>query len=57
LIATGAGYLFGNIPFVKAHFSIIILGIALVTLMPTFIGIFRSVIVNRRAKKITQNIK
>lgn len=53
LIATGAGYMFGNIPFVKMHFSVIILGIALVTLMPTIIGVVRSIMINRRSKKIT----
>lgn len=54
LIATGAGYMFGNIPFVKMHFSIIILGIALVTLMPTIIGVVRSIMVSQRAKKIAK---
>jgi membrane-associated protein len=54
LIATGAGYLFGNIPFVKAHFSIIILGIALVTLLPTIIGIIRSAMISRRQKKLSK---
>ncbi|MFL2073256.1 VTT domain-containing protein [Leuconostoc mesenteroides] len=52
LIATGAGYMFGNIPFVKAHFSVIILGIALVTLMPTIIGVVRSAMVAKKQKKI-----
>lgn len=55
LIATGAGYMFGNIPFVSAHFSVIILGIALVTLLPTISGIIRSIVVSRRAKKITKS--
>ena len=57
LIATGAGYLFGNIPFVSAHFSVIILGIALITLLPTIIGIIRSVVISQRAKKITKSKK
>ena len=57
LIATGAGYLFGNIPFVSAHFSVIILGIALITLLPTIIGIIRLVIISQRAKKITKSKK
>lgn len=55
LIATGAGYMFGNIPFVSTHFSVIILGIALVTLLPTISGIIRSIVVSRRAKKITKS--
>lgn len=48
LIATGAGYLFGNIPFVKAHFSVIIMGIIVVTLLPSLITVFNSM----RSKKI-----
>nr|WP_239548894.1 VTT domain-containing protein [Streptococcus loxodontisalivarius] len=42
LIATGAGYLFGNIPFVKSHFSAIILGIVFMTLLPTIIAALKS---------------
>lgn len=52
LIATGAGYLFGNIPFVKAHFSMIIIGIILVTLLPSFITVFKSI---RTSKLNTKN--
>ncbi|MDR1605767.1 MAG: VTT domain-containing protein [Streptococcaceae bacterium] len=47
LIATGSGYLFGNIPFVKKHFSIIILGIILVTLIPSVVAFIKS----RRQRK------
>lgn len=42
LIATGAGYLFGNISFVKTHFSVIILAIIFVTLLPSFITVVKS---------------
>ena len=42
LIATGAGYLFGNISFVKTHFSVIILAIIFVTLLPSFITVIKS---------------
>lgn len=42
LIATGAGYLFGNIPFVKDHFSAIIIGIVLVTLFPMLISLAKA---------------
>lgn len=38
VIATGSGFLFGNIPFVKQHFSLIILGIVFVTLIPVLIS-------------------
>ena len=43
LIATGAGYLFGNISFVKSHFSLIILGIAVLTLLPVVISGIKSI--------------
>lgn len=42
VIATGAGYLFGNIPFVKTHFSAIILGIVFVTLLPSAITVVKT---------------
>ena len=48
VIATGAGYLFGNIPFVKTHFSAIIFGIVIVTLLPTVISIVRSALIKKR---------
>jgi membrane-associated protein len=37
-----AGYAFGNIPMVKNNFSIVILAIVVVSLMPLAIGYFRS---------------
>lgn len=43
LIATGSGYLFGNIPFVKEHFSAIIISIIIVTLLPSVIGFLKSI--------------
>lgn len=41
-ICSSAGYFFGNLPFVKAHFSVIILGIIVVTLIPALVGFIRS---------------
>lgn len=41
-ICCSAGYFFGNFPFVKAHFSMIILGIIVVSLIPALIGIFKT---------------
>ena len=43
LIATGSGYLFGNIPFVKEHFSAIIMSIIVVTLLPSVIAFLKSI--------------
>ncbi len=34
----GAGFLFGNIPFVKSNFSVVVLGVVGVSLLPAIIG-------------------
>lgn len=39
---TVAGYLFGNIPIVKENFSLVILGIIVVSILPTLIDWWRS---------------
>ncbi|MDF7626924.1 VTT domain-containing protein [Leuconostocaceae bacterium ESL0723] len=49
-IATGAGALFGNIPFIQEHFSAIILGIVFVTLLPTLVPLVRSLLARRKQK-------
>lgn len=36
------GYFFGNLPFVQEHFSIIVLGIIVVSLIPAVVGLIRS---------------
>jgi membrane-associated protein len=36
-----AGYFFGNIPFVKNNFSLVIMGIIVVTVIPPVVGYFR----------------
>lgn len=41
-ICCGAGFFFGNIPFVKEHFSMVILGIIGVSLLPAIIGAIKS---------------
>lgn len=40
-ICVGAGYLFGNVPFVKEHFSVVVLGIIVVSLLPMAIEYLR----------------
>ncbi len=40
-ICLGAGYAFGNVPFVKKNFEIVALGIVFVSLLPMFIEIIR----------------
>ncbi|WP_251547137.1 VTT domain-containing protein [Limosilactobacillus caecicola] len=42
LICCGAGYFFGNLPFVQAHFSLIIIAIIVVTLIPAVVGAIKS---------------
>ncbi|GAP02703.1 DedA family protein [Fructobacillus pseudoficulneus] len=49
-IATGAGALFGNIPFVREHFSLIIMGIVVVTLLPSIIAVLRSIFSKKKQK-------
>ena len=41
-IGVYAGYWFGNVPFVKKHFSLVILAIVGVSLLPAAIGMIRS---------------
>ncbi|KRM61897.1 membrane-associated protein [Paucilactobacillus vaccinostercus DSM 20634] len=41
-ICSLCGYFFGNLPFVQEHFSAIIIGIIVVTLIPAVVGFFRS---------------
>lgn len=46
-IATFAGYFFGNIEFVKKEFSLVIIGVVLLSLLPVFIEIFRKKILKK----------
>lgn len=41
-ICCSAGYFFGNIPFVKEHFSLVVIGIILVSLIPAIISFSKS---------------
>ena len=40
-ICCGGGYFFGNIPFVKEHFSAVVLGIIVISLIPAIVGWLR----------------
>jgi membrane-associated protein len=48
---TYGGYLFGNIPWVKQHFALIVLGVVIVTLTPTAITFLRERMASRRSAK------
>ncbi|MGK4179479.1 VTT domain-containing protein [Lapidilactobacillus dextrinicus] len=50
-LCCGAGYFFGNLPFVKAHFSAIILAIIVVTLIPAVVGFIKT---KMGSKKVAQ---
>jgi len=41
-VCMGSGFLFGNIPVVKTHFTLVILGIIAISLLPTILGFLRS---------------
>lgn len=41
-LCCGCGYFFGNLPFVQQHFSVIILAIIVVTMIPALVGLVRS---------------
>lgn len=42
VLFVGAGYLFGNVPFVKENFEIVALGIVLVSVLPMVIEVLRA---------------
>jgi len=45
-VCVGSGFAFGNIPVVKEHFSLVVLGIIGISLLPAIVGFLRS----KRAK-------
>lgn len=45
------GYFFGQVPFVQQHFSMIVIGIILISVLPAFIGVIKAFISSRRKKK------
>jgi membrane-associated protein len=46
---TAAGYLFGNIPFIRDHFSLVVIGIVVVSILPMIVEAIRA----RRENKTT----
>jgi len=41
VVCTGGGYAFGNVPIVKANFSLVIIGIIVISLIPMALELFR----------------
>ncbi|KID42333.1 VTT domain-containing protein [Fructilactobacillus fructivorans] len=48
VLCCGGGYFFGNIPFVKDHFSAVILTIILITLLPAIIGVIKTRFISKK---------
>jgi membrane-associated protein len=48
-VCLGAGYLFGNLPFVKKNFSLVVLAIIFVSLLPAVVEYLRQRALARRA--------
>lgn len=49
-VCVGAGYLWGNLPFVKQNFSLVILGIVVVSVLPIVVGALRARAENRKIR-------
>ncbi|MBC2175363.1 DedA family protein [Listeria booriae] len=50
LLCTLAGYFFGNIPIVKENFSLVVLGIIFVSILPMIFSFIKSKVDNKKAK-------
>lgn len=50
LVCVGGGYLFGNIPVVKENFSLVIMGIIFVSILPGIVAIVRARLVPQQQK-------
>jgi membrane-associated protein len=53
-ICVGAGYFFGNLPWVKENFTLVILAIIIISLMPMFIEFARHALMKRKAAQAVE---
>lgn len=51
-VAVEAGFHFGRIPFIQKHFTLVIIAILFVTVLPAIIGGIRSSLINKNVQKI-----
>ncbi len=49
ILCIGSGYFFGNVPIVKAHFTLIMLAIVLISLIPIGIITLRNYVIQKKA--------
>lgn len=54
IIGVEAGYYFGRIEFIQQHFTLVILGILLVTALPAIIAAIRSRIISKKQQKMAK---
>lgn len=46
-----AGYFFGNVPFVKRHFELMVLAILVLTLIPAIYAVAKAIVKSKKSKK------
>ena len=54
VVAVEAGYYFGGISFVSEHFSLVIIGILVVTALPAIISAIRQSLISKKQKQMEQ---
>ena len=58
ILCCGGGYFFGNFPFVKKHFSIIVIGIIIISVFPALISTIKAKAAKKKQNNnVTEKIK